>query len=143
MTDQFKYGRGVELTYEALIAVIKQRFPNFIDWDEVESMTPHLDWSVQTEVFGLYFTAISDVQRMERASQAAHTVRRVGQGAPIPTAMLRLDSLVMEDGSTPRCGTFESRSAALARGLGDVYPRQCVKSRGHVSQHDWGVDTKS
>jgi hypothetical protein len=141
-----KVGTGIELTFETLVEVLRQRFPNALDWEQTYHITPHLDYSVQTEVVGFYFTGFrpsgnespdevrSEDSPLPYAKDVALPIRRVGQGAPIPVLHMRLDNVLLED-ERPRCGYFFPLRLLPSVTYVGPQPEQCVKPVGHEGDH--------
>lgn len=113
----FKWGRGIEFTTEALVALIAQRYPNLLDWKGLAGVMPAFDYVVQMETWGMYFTHIGIGGEPHRDSDVIFQLRRISEGAPIPTKSMRLSNVALEDG-TPRCGWYLSQDLQCSLGLG-------------------------
>ena len=120
-----KMGRGIEFTNEALVELIRQRFPNLLDWEAITTCsTPHVVTSTETNTTGLFFY-LPDGWLGNEADEPviASPFRRIGEGAPVPTSNMRLHNLVLTDGKA-RCGRF----------LGPDID-QCCGEVGHEGEH--------
>src|SRR5687768_11062196 len=114
-----KWGVGVELTMEALIALIRERFPNLVDWEAI-TMMPSVEYSAPTQTWGMYFTSSGLYPATDES--VGMPLRRVWEGGPVPTTRLRLASVDFDDG-TPRCGYY----------YGSIV--QCADVLGHEGEH--------
>lgn len=123
MQARVKAGRGVEFTYEAMVEMIAQRFPNLLDWDA--SMHVEIDDVPTTRIVGAYFFGNGDDVR-EADTSVGFPLRRFAEGAPVPTTMVQFSHLVLDNG-LPRCGNFDGRYAPI--------PYQCSRPDGHPDGH--------
>jgi hypothetical protein len=121
MKDKIKRGRGVEISYEALLAILRDRFPNFVAWDEFEKHFT-IDADPQVQMLRLWSAGLYDHDAIIN-DRSVNPVRRIGQGAPIPVAQIGTDSVV-RDGKQ-RCGTMLAEGSAF----------QCQRIRGHTGEH--------
>lgn len=84
-----KAGRGVEISLEALLAILRGRFPDLVDWDEFSSAS--VDWSPQVQKLGLY--AINKKDDDYIPEPADFPMKTLGEGAPVPTVTIGLREL--------------------------------------------------
>ena len=117
-----KTGRGIELTTEALIELIRQRFPNLVDWEMLANHTPGMNHDPATGLCRMYFSWIGEDD--DRPDTGAFPIWRVGEGAPIPVVRIGVQNLKIGP-ETNRCGYFEGRGSA----------GQCLQPIGHDGEH--------
>lgn len=99
-----KRGRGVELTVEALIEVLAERFPDAVDWDAMRRANPAVEYSAPTSQLGLYFTWRNDRHEDPLVSSPA---RPIGEGAPTPVHHFSLSNIWTDQTHTvQRCGHY-------------------------------------
>lgn len=123
-----KIGCGIELTTEALIELVAQRFPELVDWRTFQS--PSLEVANTTGAVGMYQTY--EYFQLDRGTEptdrVARPFRRMGEGAPVPSLRLSTRNLVTDDGH-PRCGHYQ-----FAPG-DDINAEQCDMVLNHEGQH--------
>lgn len=112
-----KIGNGIEMTYEALVDILRLRFPNLISWGDYPLPSVILDEPRQ--VLTVYFRAI-DTGRWPGDGGAIRS-RRIGEGNPMPVILLRADSVSVFGGYS-RCGWFSLDGAARQCEFSDLHP---------------------
>lgn len=123
---KIKIARGIEMTNEALVELIQQRFPDLVDWRYF--LSPSVRVNEERDTIVLTKThAYYEQDRYEFPSADAtywHGLgdwRRVGEGAPVPMMYVPQDMIRLPDGS-PRCGYL-------------VGEKQCGMVLNHEGQH--------
>lgn len=122
-----KLGRGIELSTEALLSMIAERFPNLVDWDELSGYVPAVDYSQQTHTWGAYFAFLERHGVRDGVREdVVGPLRQISQGAPIPTLHLSDASIWLDKAKTvSRCGWFVKANEGW---------RQCNRPLGHVDE---------
>jgi hypothetical protein len=129
MTETVKLGVGIEISTEALVEVLRQRFPNIVDWDALPA--PQVEYGAPVEMLWLGFTRRqSRFGGPETNVKVAHPIRTVAEGAPIPTARITARNLRFDTGAA-RCGQFARLHSSMAS------VEQCRRVAGHTQDHHY------
>lgn len=122
-----KFGRGIEISVEALVEILHQRFPTMADWDTLSNMVPQVSVDPQMGIVGLYFVGRGEPPI---EGESAFPLRRIAERAPVPSTVIATPHLLTPAG-VPRCGYQHSNG------------EQCRLRNGHTdsldpSKHDAG-----